>query len=247
MTFGPRPHPIAAAARWMSVAARTTALLPAAAALSFVDTRRSQSLMRSWATSCTDALGLTTTVQDDNHGRYDDPPYLFVHLNQASLIESFLYMQFIPMRCRIVMNFEFAMIPVLGSSLVATGSRVIVRQRPAQAKRVMSRVARDMADKGHAYALSVEGRRSPDGRLSPFKRGAAVLAIQAQARIVPLFIQGSHRVLPMGQWRARPGPVHGRLLPAIDTRGLTYDDRIELTERLRGIGEAEMSVYSPGR
>lgn len=40
---------------------------------------------------CLAILGITLSVEDHNAGRYDDPPYLFVHLNQGSLLEAFNY------------------------------------------------------------------------------------------------------------------------------------------------------------
>ncbi|MEM6994346.1 MAG: lysophospholipid acyltransferase family protein [Myxococcota bacterium] len=214
------------------------------AATSWVDDERSRRLMRRWSASCMRRLGIETTVEDHNVA-YDDPPYLFVHLNQASLLEPFFYALVIPLRLRIVMNIEFALIPVLGTSLVAMGGRVIVRQHPASAKRVMAGVARAMREKGHAFALSVEGRRSPDGALSPFKRGAAVLAIEAQARVVPFYTAGTYDALPMGEWRPRPGHVHATLYPSIDTRGLTFADRGALTERLRALGDRSVRDARP--
>ncbi len=112
---------------------------------------------------------------------------------------------------------------------------------PAQAKRAMDRVAHDMRHRGRSFGMSVEGRRSPDGRLSDFKGGAAFLAIATQARVVPFIFHGAREALPMGAWRVRPGRIYSTALEAIDTRGLTQDDRHDLTERLRRIAERELS------
>ncbi len=131
------------------------------------------------------------SADDRNNGRYDDPPYLFVHLNQTSLLETFIYAYTMNGPLRLVINLEYALIPGIGAMLVATGSEVVVRQWPLQAKWAMNRVAERMRNRKHSFGMSIEGRRSLDGSLSPFKKGAAVLAIAAQARIVPFVVHGA--------------------------------------------------------
>ncbi len=43
-----------------------------------------------------------------------------------------------------------------------------------------------------------EGTRSDDGVLRPFKKGAAVIAIEAQVPLVPAAVAGTHEILPKG-------------------------------------------------
>jgi 1-acyl-sn-glycerol-3-phosphate acyltransferase len=229
------------ALRWGRVASRALVALPAVAATHAIDAERARVQMRRWSSQALEAFGIEVTLEDRNDGDYCDPPYLFVHLNQASLLEIFIYPQVIPVPLRIVMNIEFALLPLLGPTLCVTGSRTIVRQWPAQAKRQMDRVARDMRQRHYSYGMSIEGRRSPDGSLSPFKGGAAHLAIEAQARVVPFFIHGSYDALPSGTWKVRPGRVHAVALPAIDTRGTSQQDRRALTATMRELAEQQLA------
>ncbi|MGH7930393.1 MAG: lysophospholipid acyltransferase family protein, partial [Candidatus Binatia bacterium] len=60
---------------------------------------------------------------------------------------------------------------------------------------------------GISVVVFPEGTRSPDGRLLPFKRGGFLLAAKTGAAIVPVTISGSHKRLPKGGWRLRPGIV----------------------------------------
>lgn len=80
-----------------------------------------------------------------------------------------------------------------------------------------------------------EGTRSRDGRLLPFRRGAAHLARKAAVPLVPVYIEGSHALYPPHQslppvwWRGRPlvvrfGPP---ILPAAE------GSEQELTDELR--------------
>lgn len=221
------------------VGAITSVTLPAAALAALLSERRAHALMRTWSRASLRALGPGLTIEDHNGGAYPDPPYLFVHLNQTSLLETFVYAEVVPMLLRVVMNVEFALIPVVGSSLAAMGSRIIVRQRPAQAKRTLSQLVAKMRQTGRSFAISVEGRRSPDGALLPYKSGAAHLAISSQARVVPFFVHGTHEAMPMGSWRPRAVQMRAVVLEAIDTRGMQLSERHALTERLRALAEQE--------
>lgn len=47
--------------------------------------------------------------------------------------------------------------------------------------------------------------------------------------------------MPHGEWRVRPGHVAVHLLKAIPARGLSYEDRSAVLERLRALAEHELS------
>ncbi len=240
------PPPARAALQWTTVGALTSVTLPAAAGLSRLHEPSAWRLMRLWSQAALRTFDLSLSIEDHSQGVYNDPPYLFVHLNQTSLLETFVYCAALPKLVRIVMNIEFAMIPVLGPSMVLMGSKVVIRQRPAQAKKVMEQVAQQMRERKRSFGMSIEGKRSPDGQLSPFKKGAAVLAISAQARVVPFFIYGTREALPMGAWRVRSQPLRAVTFAPIDARGLRFEDRNALTDQLRRIADREQTkVKSP--
>ena len=52
-----------------------------------------------------------------------------------------------------------------------------------------------------------EGGRSPNGRLMPFKQGAAHLALRTGATILPVVIRGGGRVWSSRMLLPRPGKV----------------------------------------
>jgi 1-acyl-sn-glycerol-3-phosphate acyltransferase len=66
---------------------------------------------------------------------------------------------------------------------------VIIRHLPNQAKKKFKK-AESFLRKGGLVYLSIEGKRSFDGSLSPYKKGPALLAIQANAKIFPVIILG---------------------------------------------------------
>ncbi|HET9050444.1 MAG TPA: lysophospholipid acyltransferase family protein [Candidatus Dormibacteraeota bacterium] len=60
---------------------------------------------------------------------------------------------------------------------------------------------------GYSIVLFPEGTRSTDGRLRGFKAGVAHLAVQTGAPVVPVYVQGTHRLLPRGKALPRPSAV----------------------------------------
>jgi 1-acyl-sn-glycerol-3-phosphate acyltransferase len=77
-----------------------------------------------------------------------------------------------------------------------------------------------------------EGTRSVDGKLRSFKKGAAVLAIDAQVPLVPVAVAGANEITPKGGLWVRSGrPIVLRVGKPIPTAGLGRDDRDMLTAR----------------
>jgi 1-acyl-sn-glycerol-3-phosphate acyltransferase len=64
-----------------------------------------------------------------------------------------------------------------------------------------------MQQTGGSLILYPEGTRSQDGKVQPFKSGAALFAIELDVRVVPAYIEGTHHILPKGQYVPRAGPV----------------------------------------
>jgi 1-acyl-sn-glycerol-3-phosphate acyltransferase len=92
--------------------------------------------------------------------------------------------------------------------------------------------------------LSAESKRSLYGNLNRYKKRSVVLAIESQAPIHPMYVRGSRECLPVGERKIRPGKIIIRYLPAISTKGLTYEDRDMLLEKIRTIGEAEHNYWN---
>ena len=87
--------------------------------------------------------------------------------------------------------------------------------------------------------MSIEGRRSKNGSLSQFKKGPVVMAIRAQAKIVPVIINGTKEVLGYGNYRIQSGKVVVRLLKMIYTNEVKYEDRDVILNELVALSERE--------
>lgn len=160
---------------------------------------------------------------------------VLVGLTQQSLIDPTFGFATMDRHYQAIWNIEYALIPVFGWVAWVLGW-IIVRQSPEQSQRQLDKAVKYVADGGLVY-LSVEGQRSRDGSLSPYKKGPAVLAIQSQTQIVPLLISGSRNCMPYGSWKISPGVITLTLMKPIPMQGLNYEDRDNVVAQLRKLGE----------
>ena len=79
-----------------------------------------------------------------------------------------------------------------------------------------------------------EGTRSPDGRVWKFNEGAFHLAIKAGVPVLPVAIEGTRDCLPKRSWKfGPPQEIRLRVLPPVETEGITPEGVPELTHRVR--------------
>lgn len=76
----------------------------------------------------------------------------------------------------------------------------------------------DMLNAGKAVVIFPEGKRSPDGNLQPGKPGIGMIVAEAQCPVIPVYLDGTFRVLPMGAFWLRPYPVAVRFGKPVDFR-----------------------------
>ena len=131
---------------------------------------------------------------------------------------------------------ELFSIPVFGSCLKAIGTLPIVRGNIEKVLRLYDEsIAR--VQKGESFVLAPEGTRQPGPELGTFKGGPFIFAINAQAPIVPLVLEGVNEILPKAafipNWGKISQPVRIKILPQIDTKGFTLEDRPALQEKAR--------------
>lgn len=138
----------------------------------------------------------------------------------------------VPGSLRFVAKKELGRVPLFGQAMRYAGHIELDRHDLAAAHVAYEEAARAVRD-GLSAVVFGEGTRSRDGRLQPLKKGPFVLAIAAQAPVVPLHIEGSRDVLPKGSLFLRPGLITVHIGAPLPTAGLTYDDRDALMARTR--------------
>jgi len=61
---------------------------------------------------------------------------------------------------------------------------------------------------GWSLLIFPEGKRSRTGELMPFHGGPAILALGQHIPVLPMHVTGANNILPPGEQRSRPAPVH---------------------------------------
>ncbi len=144
-----------------------------------------------------------------------DRPAIFAS-NHASQFDILVLYLALPVQFRFVVKKELFKIPLFGQAMRRAGYIPIDRSGGKAALMSLKKAAEAIRN-GTSVVVFPEGTRSVDGRLKPLKPGAIVLAIKSGCPIVPVAISGSHRVLPKGRLRIRPGKIKVRIGQALET------------------------------
>jgi 1-acyl-sn-glycerol-3-phosphate acyltransferase len=152
--------------------------------------------------------------------------------NHLSLVDIWLLLAVLPGRLRFLAKREISYYPFLGRALRAARHIFVDRGDLGRAMEAYREAAQVMRS-GMSAIVFVEGTRSRDGELRPFKKGAFVLAIAAGVPVVPVRIDGTFEMLPRGSLAIRPGRTRVRIGEPISTIGMTYEDRDMLLGQCR--------------
>jgi len=148
--------------------------------------------------------------------------------NHQSWFDVFALTAYLPGRVRFVAKQELTKIPVFGRAWRNCGHIPLDRSDRKHAIRSLDQAAEDVLEESLAIIMFPEGTRSPDGRLSSFKKGAFVLALTAGVPVVPVGISGSRDVMRKGSFRVRGGEIRIRIGEPIRIDGYGVGDRAEL-------------------
>ena len=89
-----------------------------------------------------------------------------------------------------------------------------------------------LLDQGANLMLFPEGTRARGRNLSPFKHGAAILALEKGVPIVPVYLEGLKHIRPPGKKQAEPGPVAAHVLePLFFAPGTKVPEATEMVYR----------------
>ena len=162
-----------------------------------------------------------------------DPKRTYVFMsNHASNIDPPLMLPLIPRRTSVMVKKELFNYPILGKTM-RLGSLVPVDRGSREAGIVAVRAAASVLRQGINMMIYVEGHRSFDGKLLPFKKGPFYLAMECDVPVVPVTIAESHYVMPKGRFAIKPGIVRVIFHEAIEPKD--FGDRTSLMEKVRQV------------
>jgi 1-acyl-sn-glycerol-3-phosphate acyltransferase len=157
-----------------------------------------------------------------NHQSNVDPPVLFEALHPQT---------------HVLYKAELNALPLLARAFRVGGFIPVDRRNKEAALRSIEAGAASIRG-GNSFLIFPEGTRSRTNQLLPFKKGGFIMAIKAQAPIVPIAVQGGLNAMRRGSRIVRPAVVSIRVGEPIETAGLTLGDRDALIVRTRARIEA---------
>src|SRR3954451_24089826 len=155
-----------------------------------------------------------------NHASNVEPPILYATLSAL-----------FP-RLRVLYKAELRKLPILVRAFDLAGFVPLERGNRDQSLPAIERAA-DALRAGNSFLIFPEGTRSRTGELLPFKKGGFIMAIKAQAPVVPIGISGARNALRKGSLIIYPVTVRVRIGEPVETAGMTLDNREELVSRVR--------------
>ncbi|MGZ7041449.1 MAG: lysophospholipid acyltransferase family protein [Thermoanaerobaculia bacterium] len=209
--------------------------IPAATATLLIASFRSTSpvidkIIRLWAKSIVAAAGIdlqTENVQSiradhryilvSNHYSYFDIPCVFAAIEQP---------------IRFMAKVSLFKIPIFGWALGRAGFIPIDRKNRRTAVKSFDLAARRIRQ-GNTIVVFPEEGRSRTREMRPFQRGGFLLALKSELPILPIAIDGTRDVFPVGAKRVKPGRVTVKVGHVIPTAGLSLRDKERLSETSR--------------
>lgn len=155
--------------------------------------------------------------------------YLFMS-NHVSNLDPPIQIPALPKQTSVMVKKELFKVPILGAAM-HMGNLVPVDRGNRDAGIEAVRAAKEVVDKGMNMTIYVEGKRSFDGKLLPFKKGPFYLAMESGVPVVPITIVGTHEIWPKGVFALRPGTATVIFHEPIDPKA--YPSQEELLDAVR--------------
>jgi len=157
-------------------------------------------------------------------------PYIYVSNHQSGL-DILVLIGHLPQHPHFVAKAELRKVPFIGFALTYAGHIFIDRSNKKAAIETLKAAGEEVRG-GKSVAVFPEGTRFPARVLGPFKRGAFVLAREAQVPIVPVGIVGSAERMAARKIYTVPGVVGLRIGEPIPPEDFPEDDE-ELAAMVR--------------
>ena len=122
-------------------------------------------------------------------------------------------------------------IPALGYAMRLADFIPVARDGRVESAQESVNAARRVLEKGTHIMTFVEGTRSKDGRLLPFKKGPFYLAQETGAPCIPVSLYGTETMMAKGSMKIQPGTAHVVFHAPIYPRD--YADRKDLLNAVR--------------
>jgi 1-acyl-sn-glycerol-3-phosphate acyltransferase len=166
-------------------------------------------------------------------GRENIPPdraCIFM-ANHVSNLDAPALMSHLPGRTVVFLKSSLLKLPIVGYAFKLASFIPVGRDGNVESAQEAVADAERVLASGLHITTFVEGMRSLDGRMLPFKKGAFYLAKDSGAPCIPISIYGTEKIIPWGSKRIHPGVAHIIFHRPIDPAD--YPAREDLSEAVR--------------
>ena len=152
--------------------------------------------------------------------------------NHVSNLDPPVLISLIPGRTSAFLKRSLMQIPILGTGFRQGEFIAVDRSGNASDAKESVAAAERLLAKGVHITSFVEGTRSKDGRMLPFKKGPFFLAMNAGAPCIPVSIHGTEQILRKGSLRMHPGDAFITFHEPIDPTAFASRDELMQAVRL---------------
>ena len=161
-----------------------------------------------------------------------DRNYIFA-ANHASLIDIPLLLIAVNRYTVFIAKSELSKIPIFKSILDMAGFIFVDRKNNDNAVKSMNNLMDDIKKIPRSVAIFPEGTRTSDGELLPFKKGAAIFAINTDIPVIPVAISGTYSWSKKKLFDMSQSVISFEFGEPIVTENYSFDDRDHLNERIK--------------
>ena len=158
--------------------------------------------------------------------------YVFAS-NHASLIDIPLLLIAVNRYTVFIAKSELSKIPIFKSILDRAGFIFVDRKNNDSAVKSMNNLIEDIKKIPRSVAIFPEGTRTSDGNLLPFKKGAAIFAINTDIPVVPVAISGTYSWSKKKLFDISQSVISFEFGEPIITENYSFNDRDYLTEKIK--------------
>ena len=157
-------------------------------------------------------------------------PFILMH-NHTSFLDLFLMPTLIKGKYTALIAAKNFKIPLIGNILRKLKGIPVYRSNHSKALKSI-KIAENYLKQGYHIAIFPEGTRTITGKLNKFKKGGFHMAVNTNAKILPIIVQGLYAIKPKNRWIIKPDIVNIIILDPIDSVNKSVDELLEETMNL---------------